>query len=110
MCAKTEGTWKGLSVENIIIKVMPQVQANTPEDAEGGDVETSISGEKGDGPEDLRQQPLQVVIFLPPPEDRSDLRDSWEHDGCTVGTLLQFCLVLNLNAALKAKHLHRDHE
>lgn len=31
---------------------------NPPEDAEGGDVETSIGCEEGAGPEDLRQKPF----------------------------------------------------
>lgn len=53
----------------------PSVQ-EVPEDAEEDDVEPSIGGEEGGGPEDLWQEPLQVVVLLPPPENRRDLQHS----------------------------------
>lgn len=53
-----------------------------PEDAERNDVETSIGSEEGAGPEDLRQEPLYVVIFLPPPENRCNLQHNSTYHGC----------------------------
>lgn len=48
--------------------------STVPEDAEKDDVETSVGREERGGPEDLRQEPLEVVVLLPPPENRSNLQ------------------------------------
>lgn len=64
MCHVIWSENKLLSKQELICHLMGSVHlcgdcwTNPPEDAEGGDVETSIGREEGAGPEDLRQKPF----------------------------------------------------